>query len=938
MGLVESTSSLEYWENKFIAYMHDPFDKAISIKDHEKRSAKYIELFGLQRPNIEFWKKADAIAAGFERGVLPGYEKDSDKSGAIDFLENNAILTHPIADDSKQNNKATIGFDISDINQNKVFDKIYEFLRKEINNLGAMQRGKIEFVENLKRYLFYVHFFLRHRLAYKNVGGLGSIWYRIPADTRIPDHSIWEHNALTSALSSILNMSNDNHENIGLMVLSITPVQGFINKARKLRDFWVGSLILSWLAFEGILWIIENLGFDHIIYPSLFDQTLMLDYLKTVWDLSIDSLDVKNIVKNDDIASFPNKFMFLIPLSFADEIGASIENKIYERWKNFVNDGFGNLFEGLKWLDSEKKDNIYSLFRRQTESYWDIQWAATKLIYLNDESSVVKLIEESNWGYYKGLYEIFQKMYKYEYTSSSIGTFYPISNTLVQSALTATKSKRIIKRTSEQGEKCHLCGEFEVVNPVGKDKNISAGEYKEQVKEFWEDFIKNGNYDKEIKQNERLCSICLLKRLAPRILKDNSLYLANSFKFFDSFPTTTYISLNNYFSRNKKYFKKELDFEKFKKDISNQLFDFEDEGFSFNYSKYFNTQENLDLSIKDYDKYYAILMMDGDKMGKLINGSTISAKWEDVIHPLLVNKIKNKNLKQEYVENWNKIFSEFPKRSITPAIHSAISNALGSFSTHIVPYIISNYDGRLIYAGGDDVLAVVPVEYVLRAAREIKEIYNSYFKIIEINDEEKFKIIDINGINNVALNGRLTNFIGSGAELSISAGVLICHYKENLSQMINRCHRLLEDYAKEKGKRNSCAIELKKRNGESRYFVRKWNDKSLSAFEDLVNYLRKGKTRELARSFAYKLEYYQDGFSAIANLNEEISYKKLLVKDFITSLLKKSPYVKDDEDINNLSKNITNLVFVKNENGNFEVETQGLIIASFLSNYIYGEN
>ena len=54
-----------YWDNKFAAYMHDPIDKVFQIHGHEERGAKQLEAFGLQKPNDEFWKKADSIAVGF---------------------------------------------------------------------------------------------------------------------------------------------------------------------------------------------------------------------------------------------------------------------------------------------------------------------------------------------------------------------------------------------------------------------------------------------------------------------------------------------------------------------------------------------------------------------------------------------------------------------------------------------------------------------------------------------------------------------------------------------------------------------------------------------------------------------------------------------------------------------------------------------------------
>ena len=55
-----------YWDNKFAVYLHDPFDKVFQVKGHGERAASLLEIFGLQSPNEEFWKKADSIAAGFE--------------------------------------------------------------------------------------------------------------------------------------------------------------------------------------------------------------------------------------------------------------------------------------------------------------------------------------------------------------------------------------------------------------------------------------------------------------------------------------------------------------------------------------------------------------------------------------------------------------------------------------------------------------------------------------------------------------------------------------------------------------------------------------------------------------------------------------------------------------------------------------------------------
>lgn len=272
-----------YWNNKFAAWWHDPIDKVFGIQKHEERAAEYLQVFGIDRPNDEFWKMADAIAAGFERGQVPSYSADKNKNGAVDF-DKNPMITHPTSGDNSS--LKIVGIDATPDN---IHAAVMEFLK---NNIGT-EAGNGDYAARFKgdhdRFavarLLYTHLVLRFTLAEQNIGGLGALWHRIPADSRFPDHSIWQHNALCSAISSCIEVGGKPEE-VGLMVFSITPVQGFIAKSRKLRDFWTGSVLLSWLAFEGLRWVMENLGADHVIYPSLIDQPLVSAYLEKEWDVS----------------------------------------------------------------------------------------------------------------------------------------------------------------------------------------------------------------------------------------------------------------------------------------------------------------------------------------------------------------------------------------------------------------------------------------------------------------------------------------------------------------------------------------------------------------------------------------------------------------------------------------------------------------------------
>ena len=89
----------------------------------------------------------------------------------------------------------------------------------------------------------------------------------LPADTRIPDHTIWNHLPLVSALASCGDRAS-------FLKLQLGPVQEFISQARSTRDLWSGSFLLSWLMASGLRRLSELAGPDAVIFPSLHGQPL----------------------------------------------------------------------------------------------------------------------------------------------------------------------------------------------------------------------------------------------------------------------------------------------------------------------------------------------------------------------------------------------------------------------------------------------------------------------------------------------------------------------------------------------------------------------------------------------------------------------------------------------------------------------------------------
>jgi CRISPR-associated protein Cmr2 len=908
-------NSETYWNNKLSAYLHDPFDKVFKIQGHEERAAKILDTLGLSQPNEKFWKKADSMASGFERGQVPSYSKEENQNGAVDFLKN-PVITHPVSDKKLE---IELPADLINLSENEItskistdlLNKISEFIGNKPGDGGYSDKFKGNSELFAKERFFYIHLCLRFLLAETNTASLGALWHRLPADSRFPDHSIWQHNSLTSALYSCMNIAEDPN-GAGIAVFSITPVQEYISNARKLRDFWTGSVILSWLAFEGIKWVCENLGPDHILYPSLIDQPLINEYLDL--EKHISGIESMNNIR--DIASFPNKFLFLLPFDKTEEITEKIKQHIKKEWINICHKCEELVAENIPLLKDEEKQHIHEMFERQSYDYFDFSWASTKLVTKNDLNEVSKILPEAMYENQDKVVEIFNKIIEGKnYDKSGTGLLYSVSHSLVQSSLAASKSHKKIKRNRETGEKCHQCREFEILHCTKYNNDVSASEYKDNIDDFWHDFKKEWDRESDFKENtnEKLCSLCMIKRTFYRVFENsdyNNHVLSKTFKNQKSYPSTTEMSLSDYFERNSIYSDND------KKNIAQELHDSDSD-----------ILKSKNLKNPDpKDKYYAILLMDGDKMGNLVNGSTINSTWQSILHPEIKARLENPDFLKIFSENWKKIFSDYPQRLLTPSIHAAISESLGDFSIYGVSSIIKKYKGKLIYAGGDDVCAILPVNKALKAAIEIKNYYNSWFNLIE-SEDGSYNSTPIEG-KFEPKPGKMSLCLGKGKKISISAGILYCHHKENLTSMINRSHYLLDKIAKDKAGRNACAVELRKRSGGSRFYVNKWDDENIDKWDTFIKTGQsisgiENQEKDISTSLVYRFEQFRTGIEAILTKN---NYKQLLT-EFVEQQLKRSGIQSKKE---NLAENISELIIDENSDQP-QFSPESLIVASFTS-------
>ncbi|MEM3522367.1 MAG: type III-B CRISPR-associated protein Cas10/Cmr2 [Candidatus Bathyarchaeia archaeon] len=677
---------------------------------------------------------ADRIASAMQRLDLPQNLRDF----SIYFKTSTPVFKHPLS-----GTKHTLSEEIKDF----ITTYGYENMLKKYGFNSEDVKVFLDEKDWKKTY-----FLLWRFLPEKYHQG-----YFLPADTRIPDHSIWDHLDVTAAISSCIR-------DLGLLAVKLPAVQEFISHSRKLSDLWASSHIFSLIIFEGIKVIIENYGPDAIIYPQLRGNPMVdltefngLNMLNEGLRLNLikNSSKVKNRLS---IANFPNTFLSIIPASNGKEVCRKVEEVIKQKWMEIANKGKETLNENKINIDEK-------LWRGQIENAIEVTSVWMAFLNLDAFNNVKDHIP-------KDLKDRQEKWLSF-IQEPNYGHFYYITYELLGSML---KQKSRLwsgwMEDSVTGKKCLMCGRRSALI----ENNLEKG-YLVWNESKWAPIIINRAFKNLLKDGERLCAVCLIKRLYgwreksifKRLFKvdppewDSVVCIAAK-DFIEKVKTDEEVKIILKTNIELVYEQEWREEQLFSKEIKEKF-------------------EELWKTYGEPNKYYAILMMDGDRIGRVLSGEYLP-DFEEFLHP---------EFKNEMVKRGGSLLKT--KRILTPSHHIAISRVMKDFSLYKVPEVVKNYDGFLVYAGGDDILALFPSSKVLEAAYEIQEYFKKDFYEVEVNEEKR-------------------EVMGLGNKATISAGIVFAHYKWPLYDAIEKTRDAEKD-AKNRYGRNAFCITFIKRSGET---------------------------------------------------------------------------------------------------------------------------
>jgi CRISPR-associated protein Cmr2 len=305
-------------------------------------------------------------------------------------------------------------------------------------------------------------------------------------------------------------------------------------------------------------------------------------------------------------------------------------------------------------------------------------------------------------------------------------------------------------------QKCTLLGSYEQMGPAGPPR---------ASRDFWGQFADTVHPGgTHVRKRERLCAVSLVKRFAWAAHLGGDAGVHGDDEREDFFPDTATVAAARW-----------LDEGEMRLDPVHEHGTHKKEGWSgqwLHWSKQDPEEGDDEKRVPDdvwakilkkrKDRgrpptYYAILAMDADKMHRWLQGEMAPGMGTELL--------------------------------------TSLSNALARFAREICRGVVEDHQGRLIYAGGDDLLAFLPADVALDCAAKLAEEFARNWR-------------EDPGLRETP------------RPATLSGGIAVVHYKEDLRYALDQA-REAEEFAKAHGG-DAVAITVVRRSGEQSRVTIPW--------------------------------------------------------------------------------------------------------------------
>jgi hypothetical protein len=789
-----------FWKRKLAAFLHDPPSKVLDIRTHTERSEKAMSAAGLGTvEECKAWERtADHTAAAADRFPFPHHSKAS-LTCVFDGVTN--MFHHPLGGES------TLAFDgpFISVEEGIEGEQTTQPVLHDFGDLPEAEQWRARFLAHWRLWS----------------GASASKDWRIaylPADTRIPDHSIWTHMQMVSALDGCL--SAEGRLRPAFLKFQLGPVQDFIQAARSTRDLWSGSYLLSWLMAHGMAALALEIGPDAVIFPNLRDQPLVdLAMKKDVW--SRVKIGGQSVWQSHDslkwareqllTPNLPNVFLAIVPADRAETLAKLVEAAIQAEWKHIAEtvwahgeaEGFWSRDDGLQPKEQRRKR-----FDHQIKNFLSLSWAVTAWpASLDDVDGLTSCLPESstteNYAIVKAAAEAIRELGHQD--DRYFDRNGKLNNTgIAWGPLTALSSWQLDAVRQTRAFAANLT---DIVPGRQQTKDSLTG--KEEAIAGGPKWVDNDRFKHD---GDYLSAPTLVKRLWDKT------YLHKEWKADlgdrpQPMPNTRDLAAH----------------------------------------QPHNDSADDDSPADPGERYFAVLAFDGDDMGQWISGEKTP-----VFAKQLADYPGGGALEYFHRPAHAEKFKDFlaKPRPLSPGYHLQFSECLSNFALRCARPIVEAYDGRLIYAGGDDVVALLPADTALACANDLQRAFRGEAPIeSKAGIQQKApgfltsKSVHQRTGKSDSASESLIPFMVPGPAASASVGIAIAHFKSPLQDTV-RAAQAAEKRAKKLPKKSAVAVTVMKRSGETVEWAARWEDAGVSAATTLLKALHKGT---VSAKFPYRL-------------------------------------------------------------------------------------
>lgn len=542
-----------------------------------------------------------------------------------------------------------------------------------------------------------------------------------------------------------------------ILHFTLGPVQGFIAEARRTRDFWAGSFLLSLLSGHAMACVEAHGG--RIDFPAI-DGDLLYEAICASLPTDRRPKDKAGGGSHDThVGSLPNRFRAVVT-ACPDDIGDLCRTWVLAAWETIAGQVWDRFFAQHAVLGADEGLAPRRIFERQVRHFWDVAFV------LGDDPG------DGSDGRWLDL----RKNWRNHYRTAG-------------------------PHADEGGDRCRLMGDLEELSGYYRTPS------REPQRRFWKAVAGAPNVGLDLSSDEPLSAIGAIKRLFPRLAAiDGVMAWKPGGTSIDirHWPSVSYIAAVPWLLRaaaldsGKRGRHAEVARACLHRDVFGEtttgLFGLPDERF-FQLDGPLFHEDGLGLAAKERL---------GANSGKEIRAAVdaLAKTLKDVAEAVGCASSTPAGTSRVYPSTFYAVLQMDGDRigALLRRYPATVRAGLQSFTAKVRALFDPGDNahlGVLIYAGGDDVLALLPIDTALDAALALRAAFHDAFEAAAAE-------------------------AGEGAtadEFTLSGAIVAAQYKIPLRTVLRHAKHALEAHAKDENGRDSLAIAILKPGGVAAEWV-----------------------------------------------------------------------------------------------------------------------